>query len=250
MGLKDDKTDVEIAQTATIGVGAYYGARAAGRKTGRYVTRNMVNPGKDLELSTRDIKKVYATLKADKKDIRVKSVLDPTSRVPAPHYNPETNTAHIRNTADAAHELGHATSILNPKNKSLRLFSAKITAGIGHHNAGHIRGATGFLRGLEGKDNDSGDYSLADNFARVATGLGMFEEGQASVRGYNALRKVKGSEFANLSAKKILIPAYATYVANAAINHFAIPRIGNAFGQAVRKIKEELIPKTSKKMKV
>lgn len=246
MGLKDDKTNVEIAQTATIGAGAYAGSSISKKLLGSYTLKNINNPGKDLGLSSHDIKKIYTSLKADKKGVQVKSVLDPTSRIPAPHYNPITNTAHIKNTADAAHELGHATSILNPKNRSLRLYSALVT-GIGHHNAGHIRGATGFLRGLEGKGNDVEDYSLVDNFAGAATGLGIFEEGQASVRGYNALRKVKGSAFANRSAKKILIPAYATYVANAAINHFAMPRIGNAFGQAVRKIKEELIPKTSKK---
>ena len=247
MGLKDDKTNVEIAQTATIGAGAYYGARAAGREAGRYALKSINNTTKDLALSDNDINDIYKKLKAEKKNVSVKSVNDITSLSRNPHYNPITNTVHIKNTADAAHELGHATSVLAPKNKNLRIFSSMITNGFGHRLAGRIRGATGFMRGFRGDDSGTEELDAVDNFSKVTTGLGMFEEGQASVRGYNALRKVKGSEFANRSAKKILIPAYATYVANAAINHFAIPRIGNAFGQAVRKIKEELIPKTSKK---
>ena len=151
------------------------------------------------------------------------------------HYNPATNTVvSNKNSYVFAHELGHASGLLNkhrlgnmlgvlthsPATFTLRPFAEAARSAQQAYNR---------AKGLPEED-DSKALAAASWAARLSSAAQLAEEGQASIRGAYHVGKIQGRSGA-LRAAKAFLPAFGTYAALAGLTHGVAPYIGKRIGQ-------------------
>ena len=224
---KDDKPQSNIGLAAGLGgLGLNLGAAAY------LIGRQNRGANKKLQLTEEEADRLYDQLGAGKSRVKVREVSGPYKELGS-YYDPSTNSVHsVKTDPIYGHELGHATSKVMPSNRTGRLWGTFYSHGIGMRLSPLARFSTGFHEGYTGKKSN------VDKGINYATGggtaLALAEEGQASLRAYNALKKLKGAAYANNVLKKIYIPAYATYAGTAALAHGLAPWAGRQAGKILR----------------
>lgn len=189
------------------------------------------------DLSSYEVERLKKLLGAHKRNIKYEPLF--TSDAAASNFNPVNNTVQAPTRSPLlAHEYGHATSpLLVGRGKVVGTLGGALSHGIGIKWAPFIRGYTAYKNEVEGEKTKG--RQVADALSIGGAGLGLAEEGQASFRGYQALKKLRGKEYANAVAKKIFLPGFASYLGATAIGHLGAPAIGKYLGKLRRRQLEE-----------
>ena len=148
------------------------------------------------------------------------------------HARPDLNYVYApKDSYVLAHELGHATGPL--ANKYSRI-PASIAYRLGNNAMGlrFLESAQKAYNRAKGyaEEDDSKVLSGLSTASKFGTGYQLAEEGQATIRGLNAIKKLQG--FGGVGkAVKSLLPAYGTYLLNAGVAHGIAPRLGEMYGK-------------------